>query len=231
MSPSFSQVDLKKIEIAMKEPHSSPDTRQVILDAAARLFARDGIASTSMREIAKECGVKAGSLYYHFKSKDDIVAEILELGILLVSDAVRSALAQSNEKDEFRSRLYAAVRAHLNAFFQYGNYTATHVREFKQAPVRVQKKNIKYRDSYERLWSDLLAQGVSEGALSPDVDLHFARIILLSSMNWALEWFHPKGKRNVDELVAVIVRIFLDGCAAPPRSIVVAGQSASAPRA
>lgn len=213
----------------MKEPHSSPDMRQEILDTAARLFARDGIASTSMREIAKECGVKAGSLYYHFKSKDEIVAEILELGIVLVTDAVRSALAQSNEKDELRSRLYVAVRAHLNAFFRYGNYTATHVREFKQAPVRIQKKNIKYRDSYERLWADLLAQGVSEGVLSPDIDLHFARIILLSSMNWALEWFHPKGQRNVDELAAVIVRIFLDGCAARQGRDVISGQSAPAP--
>jgi AcrR family transcriptional regulator len=197
----------------MNESHSSPDTRREILDAAARLFARDGIASTSMREIGKACDVKAGSIYYHFKSKDEIVAEILDLGIRLVSDAVRVALAQSNQKDDFRNRLHVAVRAHLNAFFLYGDYTKTHVREFKQTPARIQKKNIKNRDFYERLWVDLLAQGVSEGALSRDIDLNLARIILLSSMNFALEWFHPKGQRNVDELAAVIVRIFLDGCA------------------
>lgn len=190
--------------------------RRKILDVAARLFARDGIASTSMREIAKECGVKAGSLYYHFKSKDEIVEEILNLAVRLVSDAVTSALAQLNEKDEFRSRLHVAVRAHLGAFFLYGDYTATHVREFKQTPVRIQKKNIKSRDLYERLWADLLAQGVREGVLSRDIDLHFARIILLGSMNWALEWFQPKGQRNVDELAAVIVRIFLDGSAVRP---------------
>jgi len=107
------------------------------------LFAKDGIASTSMREIAEGCGIKAGSLYYHFKSKDEIVAEILERGIRLVADAVKSALAQLDAKDKFRVRLYTAIRAHLDAFFLYGDYTATHVREFKQAPLRIQKMNIK----------------------------------------------------------------------------------------
>lgn len=198
----------------MNELKPQSDTRQQILSVAARLFAKNGITATSMREIADGCGIKAGSLYYHFKSKDEIVTKILELGITLVADAVKSALAQLSARDKFRFRLYKAIQAHLNAFFMYGDYTATHVREFKQAPLRIQKKNIKHRDAYERLWADLLDQGVSEGALSSDIDLHFARLLLLSSMNWALEWFQPKGQRNIDDLASIIVRLFLDGCGA-----------------
>lgn len=196
----------------MTEEQSSHDMRQRILDESARLFSQNSIASTSMREIAKECGIQAGSLYYHFKSKDEIVAEVLELGIELVANAVKAELDQLDENAGFHDRFHAAVRAHLKAFFQHSHYTATHIREFKQAPLTARTKNIETRDTYEQLWADLFAKGVDEGCLATDIDLRFARLLLLSSMNWSLEWFKPKGQRSFDELSATIVRIFLGGC-------------------
>lgn len=193
---------------------SSPDMRQRILDESARLFSENSIASTSMRQIAKECGIQAGSLYYHFKSKDEIVAEVLELGIELIANAVKAELEQLGKDVGFSDKFHAAIRAHLNAFFLHRHYTATHIREFKQAPLGARTKNIKTRDAYEQLWADLFAQGVREGVVATDVDLRFARLLLLSSMNWALEWFKPKGQRSFDELGTTIVRIFLNGCSA-----------------
>ncbi len=171
-----------------------------------------------MRQIAERCGIKAGSLYYHFKSKDEIIAEVLELGIKFVSDAVRNEIQRLDGQVDFRDLLEAAVRAHLDAFFLHHHYTATHIRTFKQAPASARKKNIKARDAYEQLWSDLLEKGVREGALATDINLRFARLLLLSSMNWALEWFKPEGERSFAEFSKTIVRIFLDGCAAHPIS-------------
>ena len=167
-----------------------------------------------MRQIAKRCGIQAGSLYYHFKSKDEIVAEVLELGIEFVSKAVRTEIEQLDGRVGFRELLEAAVRAHLNAFFQHRHYTATHIRAFKQAPAGARQKNIKARDAYEQLWSDLFEKGVAEGVLATDIDLRFVRLLLLSSMNWALEWFRPEGERSFAEFAATIVRVFLDGCGA-----------------
>jgi AcrR family transcriptional regulator len=59
--------------------------REQILDAAAELFTRHGFAGTSTRMIAVAVGVKQASLYYHFASKDDILAGLL-------SEAVRPSL-------------------------------------------------------------------------------------------------------------------------------------------
>src|SRR5258706_5394285 len=55
----------------------SDRTRSSILDAAARLFARRGYTDTNLSEIAAEAGMKAGSLHYHFESKEDLVYEVL----------------------------------------------------------------------------------------------------------------------------------------------------------
>ncbi|GGN51968.1 AcrR family transcriptional regulator [Actinoplanes campanulatus] len=52
--------------------------RDEILDAAAELFAERGYAATSTRMIAEMVGVRQASLYYHFKTKEQILAELLE---------------------------------------------------------------------------------------------------------------------------------------------------------
>jgi AcrR family transcriptional regulator len=53
------------------------DRHDQILAAAAELFARKGVAATTVREIADQVGILSGSLYHHFDSKEAMVDEIL----------------------------------------------------------------------------------------------------------------------------------------------------------
>jgi AcrR family transcriptional regulator len=63
------------------QPRETPSTRDVILDAGERLFAERGVAGVSMREIAAEAGLRnQGSLYHHFRDKDDLYAAVIERG-------------------------------------------------------------------------------------------------------------------------------------------------------
>lgn len=59
-------------------PRSSEQTRQRILDAAYRLFRRQGYSRVSMDEIAAATRVTKRTLYYHFESKDQLLARVLE---------------------------------------------------------------------------------------------------------------------------------------------------------
>jgi AcrR family transcriptional regulator len=56
----------------------SASAREEILDAAAELFAQRGYAATSTRLIAERVGIRQASLYYHFRTKEQILAELLE---------------------------------------------------------------------------------------------------------------------------------------------------------
>jgi len=59
-------------------PSSPPNTtRQRLLEGAARVFARDGIAGSTTREIAREAGVNEVTLFRHFQTKDRLIAAVV----------------------------------------------------------------------------------------------------------------------------------------------------------
>ncbi len=64
---------------AVAELPAAPEaTRDQILVEAARLFRHQGYAATTLRQIADAAGIKAGSIYYHFGSKDEILGVVLD---------------------------------------------------------------------------------------------------------------------------------------------------------
>src|ERR1700682_2531562 len=77
----------KSLGGASAESERSVDRRQEILSAAARLFASEGVVSTTVRDIGRVAGILSGSLYHHFPSKESMVDEIL-------SPCVRSLVAE-----------------------------------------------------------------------------------------------------------------------------------------
>ena len=90
------------------------DTRQRILEVAARLFMERGYAGTSVRDIAAELGIANPSLYYHFKSKGDLLAELLSEPLERVEAAVREAEKLSGDARIRRiiGGLLAALEVH-----------------------------------------------------------------------------------------------------------------------
>ena len=90
-------------------------TRTRILGAAADVLARKGYAAATLTEIAAVAKMQAGSLYYHFDSKDAIVEEVLRVGIDHARDAIRSALSAAGDDASGHGRLMAAVVAYVTA--------------------------------------------------------------------------------------------------------------------
>jgi AcrR family transcriptional regulator len=184
----------------MRTADLEPEMRQKVLDAAARLFREKGYAGTTMRDVAGRCGIRAASLYYHFGSKDEIVAEVFDYGVRRVADAVRHAVERLPAAAPTVDKIRAAVRAHLESFFVYGDYTASNVRVFRQAPLAVQRKNRTLRDRYEAYWQRLLEEGRRRGELRAGVDLAIARLFLFGGMNHTLEWYTAREGSSFREL-------------------------------
>lgn len=186
-------------------------TRQQVLDVAARLFREKGYAGTTQREIAKRCGIQAASLYYHFASKDDLLLEVLDYGIERIFAAVRAAVERLPEDAPIEQKVRAAAHAHLESFFVYGDYTATNIRVFGQAPKAVQRKNLALRDGYERYWTELFQQGQKRGEIRRGADLGLVRLFLLGALNRTVEWWDEDGALGLEDLADRFTAILFHG--------------------
>lgn len=198
-------------QIAPDRPDAAVDGRQRVMDSAAELFVRQGYAETSLRHIASAAGMKAGSLYYHFGSKDELLTAILRRGIDVMVEAFTRAAADVVSAPP-RAVVATHVRAHLGALFEHGPYTAAHVITFRTAPAVVRDTVVPDRDRYEALWTDLLVALRDAGDMNGDVDVGLGRLILFGSMNTTIEWFDPR-RGSLDELADAITRQFWTGVA------------------
>jgi AcrR family transcriptional regulator len=188
---------------------SGAESRQLILDTAARLFRDQGYAAVSLRTLAARCGMKAGSLYYHFASKDEIVAEVLRVGVERVYHEVTREVAALPTDVGPEEVVRVAVRSHLRALLELQDYTSANIRIFGQVPDAVRAAHVSLRDDYEREWAKMLGR-FSHHTAADRERLRLARLFLIAAMNGTLEWFHPE-QTSVDEIAEQLTRLFLHG--------------------
>ncbi len=85
-----------------------PEARELLLDAADRLFARKGFAAATLRDISAELGVTHAALYYHFPGgKEDLFAAVMERSALHHGAGLAAAIAAS--AGDLRAQLSGAL--------------------------------------------------------------------------------------------------------------------------
>lgn len=196
----------------ISELGQQPAGRARILDCAATMILERGYDATSLRQLADEVGMKAGSLYYHFSSKEELLTAILERGIDVMHDAFDDAERSHGDADPYE-RFNAHVRAHLSALFEHGPYTAAHVVTFRTAPDAVRDALVPARDAYEARWATLLVELQAAGAMRNDVGANVTRLALMGAMNSSVEWF-DRDRGTIDTFAEAIARQFWTGVAA-----------------
>jgi len=191
-------------------PAAPEDTRGQILGAAARLFRHHGYAATTLRQIAEAAGIKAGSIYYHFGSKQEILGEVLDRGIVAVMEQVRSRIAALPATAPARERIAAAIEGHLIGLLHHGDFTSANIRIYGQIPPQAQERHRVVRRQYAKFWSDLLRHALADGTLRPDVDLAVMRLFLIGALNWTVEWY-DSARGPFEGFVAQVSDIVFEG--------------------
>ncbi len=194
--------------VAEKPETRADASRRQILEIAARLLRARGYAETSLRDIAAEAGMKAGSLYYHFASKDELATEVLRLGVERVREAVERRLRDLGEGASPALRVEAAIAAHLETLLLESDFTSAHIRCFPHAPAEVRRALAKVRRDYEGVWAKLVDEAAASGMLAAGADPRSARLAIIGALNWSLEWF-VRGSDSTDKLARTIAAAFV----------------------
>lgn len=186
-----------------RQKSKAATARQDILAAAASKMRRNGYAEMSLRDLATEVGMKAGSLYYHFPSKDALATEVMRLGVEVVQQAVHEAL-QAQSTATARDRLITAMRVHLETLLSASDFSSAHIRCYPFAPEAVRAELTEVRKDYDRDWNDIISAYL--GAPEDPAQIRHLRHTLLGALNWSLEWFDPK-RDSVEAYITSLTRL------------------------
>jgi AcrR family transcriptional regulator len=204
-------------------------TRELILDCAARLFRDHGYAAISQRDIAAAAGIQAASLYHHFSSKDEIVIEVLNIGVQSVFEHVRESIEQLPSSASPQEAFTTAVSAHVRSLLELQHYTSANIRIFGHTPDHVRAATLRSRRRYDDFWLAFLEKLARDGLFAPDADLALMRQFLFGAMNGTLDWFRPGRGHSINQIGQQLSTAFLTGYGAIPVARALSGARARRP--
>ena len=165
---------------ANTEKHKYQQQRLQAIRSAAAVFAEKGFHGSSTRDIAERMGIKQGSLYYYFKSKQEALGEVCLFGI---EDYVSHMQVIAASDQSFESKLMATITSHLSSYRERNEALKVYNDERLYLPEE-KRGNLKLLGSgYRQLLEKIFEEGVQSGALRTSIDCHFAAQAVIGICN------------------------------------------------
>lgn len=150
--------------VAMRVVKDAQERRNEILDVAERLFCTKGFDNTSTNDILNEIGIARGTLYYHFKSKEDILDAMIER---LTKEVLHRAKVIAHDADiPVMERLVRAIMA-LNLDNELGNMVMEQVHRPQNALLH-QKMQKSLLSGVNPMITALVKEGIAQGLFHTD---------------------------------------------------------------
>lgn len=205
-------MDDQKAQAVMQELVASgqvtdPESpRGKLLQEAARLFRRKGYERTTVRDLANAVGIQSGSIFHHFKSKEEILRSVMEETVIYNTALLRAAL---DEASDLRERVLALIRGELQSIMGgTGEAMAVLVYEWRSLSEEGKAQVLALRDQYEQVWLGVLEEARAAGYVQSDPFI--LRRFLTGALSWTTTWYRPDGPMTLDSLaeeaLAMVIR-------------------------
>lgn len=186
-------------------PGEEANRRGEIVRAAARLFREKGFDGTTVRDIARAVGMRSGSPFYHFATKQDILLAVMEEGLAAGLEATEAVLAA---KLPPREKFRALVRAHLEILLDEGHdFIPVLLYDWRSLTRENRAKIVALKDRYDAVWQQVVRELRRAGLLHTDSPL--ARLLVLGAINFMATWYRRDGALGLDEIADQTVDFFL----------------------
>jgi TetR/AcrR family transcriptional regulator, cholesterol catabolism regulator len=179
--------------------------RGQLIRESARLFRQKGFEATSVRDIAAATGLQSGSWVYHFKTKQDILAAVMEEGLQRALERIEAiGREQLSPREHFRSLL----RAHLDTILAPGqDFIPVLLYEWRALAKKSRPRVVALQRRYEAVWDEVIAQLQRSGEWAQPTRID--RLLMFGALNWMAHWYRPDGSFDVAQLAAEAERFFL----------------------
>jgi len=172
---------------------------------SARLFRERGYEGTSVRDIAAATGLQSGSWVYHFKTKQDILAAVMEEGLRESLERVEAiGAAPLAPRERFRE----LVHAHLETILAPGqDFIPVLLYDWRSLAPAARPRVVALQKRYETVWDRVITQLHDSGDWAGPTRVD--RLLMFGALNWIAHWFRRGGKLDVSALADEAVRFFL----------------------
>jgi AcrR family transcriptional regulator len=198
-------VEASSLQDGRSSARRGAETREAIHEAALELFARLGYHATSMRAIASHARVQPAAIYHWYSSKEAILVGLQDDFMERLTEQVVAAVGRQQRA---ALRLAAAVREHVvfhGIHRQAAFVTDSEIRALTEEPRRAL---IAKRDDYQRMFSEMIRDGIRDGSLrTPDV--HVATYAILLQCTGVALWFDPRGPLSLEEVAELHMELVL----------------------
>ena len=185
-----------------------------ILEAAVKVFARQGFHQSTVAQIAKEAGVADGTIYLYFKNKDDILVQFFSFRAKQVFESFREEVDRAQTSAD---KLRNLVRRHLAEFQRDRDGAVVYQVETHQnsrmAEAQIREMSQMYRD----LIAEIIEQGQQEGTIRKDLYVGLVKRFIIGAVDEVINtWLHSDGEYDLVSMADPLVELFIKGIGSPP---------------
>lgn len=184
------------------------EKREAVLSAAVKSFNEQGFRATSLDDVAASLNVTKPTIYYYFKTKDDILFECVRRGLEGIRDAAEAVEATNGAGMD-------RLRALLN------DYAVTMTKDFGMCVIRTSDHELtpESRTKFRALKREIdetirrvIEDGMADGSIARG-DARIATFTVTGALNWIAKWFDPSGPMSSEEVAAAAVETLMAGLA------------------
>jgi len=184
-----------------------------IIEAAARVFAEPGFQGATTQDIADVLGIRQASLYYYFPSKEGALELVCLQGVAGFFEVAKAIAKGPGSAADKLARL---IKAHLSPLTDRSDFVRVFLNERQHLPAESRRRIGKWSRGLERVFEDVLKEGVRRGEFRSDLDTRLAVLGILGMSNAVANWYRSEDVA-VERISAEFARLLVDGVVKPAR--------------
>jgi AcrR family transcriptional regulator len=178
---------------------NGPKTMEAIRKAGLRLIYSQGYEAMSLRRLAAEVGIQAGSLYNHITTKQDLLFDLIKVHMDELMERLDQALEGISDPED---RLQAFIAFHVGYHITRKREVFICYSELRSLEPKNYEIVVSLRQHYERKLIGILDDGVAEGRFTV-ADTTVAAYGILAMLTGVCTWFRPAGRLTKEEVTAI----------------------------
>lgn len=190
---------LKPLAIASNNRVSGVTRKADLVEAAVRIFSEKGYDGSSLQDIAERIGILKGSIYYYYKSKEDILFDVIKL---VHDEHLNNARSVAFRSCNPLDRLRKLLTDHAAFVCRHLERAAILVREMQKLPHNRVEEILGPDHAYQRVFRDLISEAQELGDVADEANAKLATLWVLGALNSIHRWYRPERVESPEAVAA-----------------------------